>query len=207
MHHNTPEPNEEPCGKTAGYLNVRNFSLSYSLANPAENCGECARYPFHQDPVKYNQIVSYIEEVFHVHRDKLQTVKELAHRIKEGLQRISPFIQQSVEAVCPGCPNVCCINKHGYYNYEDIVYIYALGLKIHDYDFGEKDSTPCQFLSEKGCIMERSVRPSGCNWYFCEPLLDHMEKRPDYWNFDNDLKEVVEVWLELMDEFDRVIKE
>jgi len=24
--------NEEPCGKTAGYLNVRNFSLSYSLA-------------------------------------------------------------------------------------------------------------------------------------------------------------------------------
>src|SRR4030042_4758616 len=23
---------EEPCGKTAGYLNVRNFSLSYSLA-------------------------------------------------------------------------------------------------------------------------------------------------------------------------------
>src|SRR3972149_5506846 len=26
--------NEEPCSKTAGYLNVRNFSLSYSLANP-----------------------------------------------------------------------------------------------------------------------------------------------------------------------------
>ena len=31
--------NEEPCGKTAGYLNERNCSLSYSLANPAATAG------------------------------------------------------------------------------------------------------------------------------------------------------------------------
>ena len=163
--------------------------------------------PIHQDTVKYNQIVSHIEEVFHAQGYKLQKVKDLAQKIKEGLQKISPFIQQSVEAVCPGCSNVCCVSKHGYYNYEDLVYIYALGLKIPDYDFVKKDSTPCQFLSEKGCIMERSVRPSGCNWYFCDSLLDHMEKRPEYAGFDNELKEVVEVWLELMNEFKGVIKE
>jgi hypothetical protein len=163
--------------------------------------------PIHQNPAKYNQIASHIEEVFHAYGNKLQTVRELAQRVKEGLEKISPFIQHSTEAVCPSCSNICCFSKHGYYNYEDLVYIYALGLKIPVYDFEKKDSSPCQFLSERGCTMERSVRPSGCNWYFCEPLFDHMEKKPDYGNFDNDLKEVVEVWLEMMSEFERVIKE
>jgi hypothetical protein len=40
---------EEPCGKTAGYLNVRNYPVSYSLVNPAvpmHRDGKCARYPF-----------------------------------------------------------------------------------------------------------------------------------------------------------------
>jgi hypothetical protein len=163
--------------------------------------------PIHQDPVKYNQIAGHIEQVFNIQGHKLQKVKDLAQKIKEGIQNISPFIQHSTEVVCPRCSNVCCVSKHGYYNYEDLVYIYALGLKIHDYDFGKKDSTPCQFLSEKGCIVDRSVRPSGCNWYFCEPLLDYMEQRPEYGKFDNDLKEVAEVWLEMMDEFARVVKE
>ncbi|MFI5293578.1 MAG: exo-beta-N-acetylmuramidase NamZ domain-containing protein [Thermodesulfovibrionales bacterium] len=40
------DSSEEPCGKTAGYLNARISSLSYSLANPAASNGECARYPF-----------------------------------------------------------------------------------------------------------------------------------------------------------------
>jgi len=163
--------------------------------------------PIHQDPVKYNQIASHIEGVFNIQGHKLRKVKDLAQKIKEGLQKISPFIQRSVEAVCPSCSNVCCVSKHGYCNYEDLVYIYALGLKIHDYDFGKKDSTPCQFLSEKGCVMERSVRPSGCNWYFCEPLFDHMESKAEFGKFDNELRDVAELWLELMDEFERVIKE
>jgi hypothetical protein len=162
--------------------------------------------PIYHDPAAYNHISGSIEDSFHIQRHKLQRVKQLAQRIKEGIEKINPFIQQSTEAVCPHCKNVCCINKHGYYNYEDLVYIHALGLRLPDYDFGKKDSTPCQFLSERGCVMDRSVRPSNCNWYFCEPLLDHMEKRPEYGNFDNDFKEVVEVWLELMDEFEKVIK-
>jgi hypothetical protein len=159
----------------------------------------------HQDPVKYNQIVSHIEEVFHAQGYKLQRVKELAQKIKKGIEMISPFIQRSTETVCPGCTNVCCVNKHGYYNYEDLVYIYALGLKIPDYDFVKKDSTPCQFLSEKGCIVDRSVRPSGCNWYFCKPLFDHMERRAEYGKFDNELRDVAELWLELMSEFEKVL--
>jgi len=158
------------------------------------------------DPAVYNQITSHIEDIYQNQRHNLQKVKELAQRIKKEIEKISPFIQKSTEAVCPQCKDVCCLSKHGYYNYEDLIYIYALGLKPPHHDFGKKDSTPCQFLSDKGCVMDRSVRPSGCNWYFCDILSDHMERRPEFGAFDDNLRYIAKLWLELMDEFTRVIK-
>src|SRR4030043_1526214 len=161
----------------------------------------------HKNPTLCHQHIRYIGEVFSNQSYKLQRVRDLARKVKEGVEKISPFIQQSTEAVCPQCTNICCINKHGYHNSEDVVYILALGLQLPDYNFDRDDSAPCQFLSVRGCIMDRSVRPSGCNWYFCVPLLYHMEARSEYGEFDNDLRDIAELWLEMMDEFHRVIKE
>ena len=39
-----------------------------------------------------------------------------------------------------------------------------------------------------------------------QSLLDYMEARSEYGKFDNDLMDVAELWLALMDEFQRVIK-
>ena len=159
-----------------------------------------------RDRNTYNQAILHLEEIFHKHGHKLQKVKELAYKIKDGIERISPFIQQNTQAVCPDCKDVCCINKHGYYNYEDLVYIHALGLRLLDCEFGRNDSDPCQFLSENGCSLERSFRPSGCNWYFCDSLFDRVEKRPEYQEFDDSLQDVVDLWMELMKEFARVVE-
>jgi len=160
----------------------------------------------HRNPETFYQQIHHIEEVFNNQPYKLLRVKEIAQKAKEGFEKINPFIQQSTEAVCPQCTNVCCINKYGYHNSEDLIYIHAIGLRLPDYNFDRDDATPCQFLSDKGCVMTRSVRPSGCNWYFCESLLDHMEARSEYGEFDNDLRDVAELWLALIDEFQRVIK-
>ena len=159
----------------------------------------------HKNPTLFHQYICYMKEVFSKQSHKLQKVKELAKKVNEGIERIHPFIQQSTEIICPRCTNVCCINKHGYHNYEDIIYTYAIDLKLPVYDFDRDDSTPCQFLSERGCVMSRSVRPSGCNWYFCDPLLEHMEARSEYGKFDNDLRNVAELWLEMIEEFNRVV--
>ena len=162
--------------------------------------------PIHRNPETFHQRICHMEGVFNSQSFKLLRVKEIAQKVKAGIEKINPFIQQSTEAVCPRCTNVCCINKHGYHNSEDLIYNYALGLRLPNYNFDTNDSAPCQFLSNKGCIMPRSVRPSGCNWYFCDPLLDHMETRSEYGEFDNNLKDVAERWLEMMDEFQRVVK-
>ncbi len=153
----------------------------------------------------YNHTIKHLEESFLKHGHRLQKVKELALQIKDRIEKISPFIQQTTRTVCPDCKDVCCISKHGYYNHEDLIYIHALDLKPPDYEFGRKDSEPCQFLSESGCSLDRPFRPSGCNWYFCEPLLDHMEKMPDYQEFDNSLRDIAELWMEMMKEFSKVL--
>jgi hypothetical protein len=158
-----------------------------------------------RDRNTYNKITRHLEEVFHNHWHELQKVRELALKIKTGIERVNPLIQQNTQKICPDCKDVCCISKHGYYNYEDLVYIHALGLKPPDCEFGRSDPEPCQFLSQKGCTLERPFRPSGCNWYFCDSLLEHIEKSPDYHLFDSYLGNIAELWLMLIEEFHYVI--
>jgi hypothetical protein len=154
-----------------------------------------------RDPLTYNHIIIFLEKTFSGNSEELKKVKELAQKIKTGIERISPFIQENTKTVCPHCRDVCCTGKHGYYNFEDLVYLYSLGLKPPHYGFVKKDSDPCQYLSETGCSMERSIRPSGCNWYFCDSLLDRMEKSAEYLNFDDEMRELAELWLSMMEEF------
>ncbi len=154
-----------------------------------------------KDHETHTRVILRLEDIFRVRRNDLHRITELAQRIKDGFEDISPFVQETTGTVCPRCTNVCCVSKHGYYNYEDLVYVSALGLKISSYEFGRKDSDPCQFLSGSGCSLERSTRPSGCNWYFCDPLLEEMEQRAGYRAFDDSLLNVAHLWIEMIEEF------
>lgn len=148
-----------------------------------------------------NESQSNIEEFFKNHKKDLSRVIELSLKVKEGIEAIDPFIHQNTSVVCPECKKICCVNRHAYYNSEDLVYIYALGLTPHEYKQVD-DKEPCQFLSEAGCRLERSIRPSGCNWYFCGPLYDSMEKTPqEYAEFDEALRYLAEAWMEMINEF------
>jgi hypothetical protein len=149
----------------------------------------------------YNQAVSRIEEFFQQNPVELLNIRELAKNISRRISGISPFIQRATENTCPACKDVCCISRHGYYNYEDLVYIRALGLTPPRPDFGSNDFAPCRFLAAQGCSMERCLRPSGCNWYFCEALFNYMETLPGYQEFDDSLTEIAELWLKMMEEF------
>jgi len=154
-----------------------------------------------RDQLTYSQVIHFLQKTFSGHGDELIKIKHLAQKIREGIEKISPFIQQATRSVCPRCKDVCCISKHGYYTAEDLMYLTALGLKSPHMIFGRNDTDPCQYLFEHGCSMERSRRPSGCTWYFCESLLDYMEPQPAYRDFDDSLQDVAELWMEMVDVF------
>ncbi|MEW6117541.1 MAG: hypothetical protein AB1553_11655 [Nitrospirota bacterium] len=160
-----------------------------------------SQHPYQGPP---HQAARHIEGLFQKYGGKLTRVAALAQKVREGVQRIDPFIQQHTSMVCPRCQAVCCLNKHAYYNDEDFIYIHALGLTPHDYEQRD-DTEPCQFLSQEGCRLERTVRPSGCNWYFCDALYESMEKAGKaYDEFDDALRKLAELWMEMIDEFKRV---
>jgi len=170
-----------------------NINPDYALKN--DTC---------RNPRTYNQVIHFFQKTFSGSGDELKEVANLARKIQEGIKRMNPFIQQANQSVCPQCKDVCCISKHGYYTCEDLMYLTALGLEPPHTIFGMNDTDPCQYRLEHGCSLERSRRPSGCTWYFCESLLDYMEPQPLYREFDESLRDVAELWLAMAEEFRKI---
>ncbi len=139
---------------------------------------------------------------FQSHPGELGSIVTIAEKIQAGIRAIAPFIEQNTALVCPDCARVCCSGGHAAYSLEDLVYVHALRLQTVEYEKAEADG-PCPFLSTGGCRLGRDLRPSGCNWYFCGPLYDSMESQPAdrYREFDDSLKDLVELWMGLIREF------
>ncbi len=135
--------------------------------------------------------------------EKRSRLRDLAHQLKLALDACSPYIQQMTSEVCPACEKVCCVNRHGYYDDNDLIYVRALGLELPSYRGGMSDTDPCQFLSDSGCTRERSARPFRCNWYFCNALIEHMEEEParPYREFISAFQRVVELRGKMLKEF------
>ena len=110
----------------------------------------------------------------HVAPEKSDDIMEFAFKIKNEFDTVSQFIQKHTSKVCPFCKKVCCIDKHGYYDREDLVFFSALGVALPPHRPRRKDNDPCRFLNGNGCFLERWKRPFRCTWYFCEPLLESM---------------------------------
>ena len=125
----------------------------------------------HESLKKYQ---NEIEVIFRDYNNNLDKVRNIAADVSAVLDKLGSLMQQHTAVVCPECRNVCCINRHSYHAFDDIVYIYAIGGEIPLHKSGLDDSTPCQFLRNSGCAIPRFLRPYRCNWYFCTPLLDHI---------------------------------
>lgn len=119
-----------------------------------------------------------IETVFRAHPEESARMSEISQRLASLIREADPFIQGHTAAVCPSCKNVCCVNKHSRCEYEDIVYLHALGAEVVPDRSGRKDDEPCRFLGPRGCNRERHLRPYRCTWYFCTPLLEHIQEVP-----------------------------
>ncbi len=104
-------------------------------------------------------------------------IEDVLSGLRELFEEISPLIEGYTSEVCPYCEDVCCKQKHAYYDSEDIIYISALHLSSPEYSKRGLEE-PCEFLSCNGCSRPRWQRPFRCTWYFCGPLLRHMNNGP-----------------------------
>ncbi len=106
--------------------------------------------------------------------EKTRTPEGLARLMEESFERLSPYIERHTGKVCPACKKVCCANKHGTPEREDLLFYRALGAEAEPAN-GPADAV-CSLLGASGCGLPRWRRPFRCTWYFCEPLLDSMRR-------------------------------
>ncbi len=152
---------------------------------------------------QWEKAVQLLELFFDNNGAVFAAAKEKASLLKDTINSIDAFIQRHTDEVCPHCQNVCCINRHGYYDYEDLIYVYALGMKPPAYKEGIEDTSSCQFISRNGCTIERALRPFRCNWYFCSELIRHMEEGPPkpYRDFIRQFQRATGAKKTMLDEF------
>ena len=144
-----------------------------------------------------------VGHVFTRHGSALVRARELASEVSSLIDALSPFILRHTGEVCPGCRNVCCIDRHSRYAYDDIVYLSALGTQMVPRKKGVAEGAPCQFLGETGCVISHSLRPYRCTWYFCTPLLERIGQGPvrEYKKFIGLLQQITRKREDLLDAF------
>ena len=119
-------------------------------------------------------------------------LRPLALRMRAAYDAVSPFIESNTARICPSCQRVCCMDRHGEYEAEDLAYLEALGEPLPDISRKEIDTDPCRHMTPTGCGIARWQRPFRCTWFFCAALLDEMPKRDKrgYRKFIKSLREL-----------------
>jgi hypothetical protein len=100
---------------------------------------------------------------------------ELARGLKEAFNTVSPFIEKHTAIVCPECEKVCCADRHGRYDSNDLLFLESLGADIPQFSDERKENDACRFINETGCSLERWMRPYRCTFFFCDALLKSLE--------------------------------
>ncbi len=100
---------------------------------------------------------------------------DLALQIKESFKTVSPFIEKHTSIVCPDCKKVCCADKHGRYDSDDMLFLKELGVDCEQQTEGFDEEGSCRFMFEAGCSLDRWIRPFRCTFFFCDDLLKSIE--------------------------------
>ncbi|MBI4826153.1 MAG: hypothetical protein HY807_06990 [Nitrospirae bacterium] len=100
---------------------------------------------------------------------------EIAQELREAFNTVSPFIEKHTSIVCPGCKNICCADRHGRYDSDDIIFLKAIGADFVQDHSGRDENSTCRFMTATGCSLVRWMRPFRCTFFFCNPLLKSLE--------------------------------
>lgn len=108
----------------------------------------------------------------------MSKIESAAEKMKQLLIDLSPMIEEYTARVCPDCRDVCCKQRHGIMNEQDMRCASALKSPLPVYDPGRPLDGACQFMGPYGCENPRWLRPWRCTSYFCEALLAAMNDGP-----------------------------
>lgn len=99
-------------------------------------------------------------------------LRTLAENIAIGITLLDPMFDRYCLICYPRCDEVCCEKAEVHYHFTDLLFIHVLGIEPPPYQTRSKPGELCRYLSLKGCVLPRVVRPYLCTWYMCDLHLE-----------------------------------
>ena len=146
-----------------------------------------------------------IADFFLEHKRQLSDIMLAGSRIRNIYKRLEPFFDNFTGPICGKCPDPCCVNRHGFPDFEDLVLFQAMGTRPPDFNCMVNNTETCQFLSPGGCILPRHGRSYRCTWYFCDSCMDefHNKQRAEYEKFKALMKRLSKKRILLLERFEK----
>ena len=123
-------------------------------------------------------------------RAKYQFLQRVAKEMVEVYEELDLIIDKGIASFCARCLTPCCVNRHCFPDFEDLIFYITSNIGLPHLDYHAKEHERCTFLGERGCTLPRSSRSYRCTWYFCDFSLDEFEKMDNlaYQNLENALR-------------------
>ncbi len=146
-----------------------------------------------------------IADFFCHHQGPLYDIVEAATGIRQIYISLQHFFDAFTGPICRMCPEPCCVNRHGFPDFEDLVVFQAMGTRAPVFDCSSNDTGPCQFLSPAGCVLPRYRRSYRCTWYFCDFCMDRFEQKDaeEFRKFESTMSQLARDRNRLLKQFER----
>lgn len=131
----------------------------------------------HGSPYIWKTSIDRIRSAFSRNRTEMAGLIILARRVLELTRDVDGYIEDLTRSICPDCQDVCCINRHSWPEFDDLIYLAAIDEEPPPYEPRLNDLEPCRYLGPTGCLKPRHLRPFRCNWYFCVTITGEMNSR------------------------------
>jgi len=94
-------------------------------------------------------------------------MKALADAIAGKIKGIDGVLDRLCDRTCPECKDPCCKRAVVRYDLRDLIFLHLVQNGLPLGQPAPRAGEPCFCLGEKGCMVDRLMRPFMCTWYLC----------------------------------------
>lgn len=128
------------------------------------------------EDAEWREINSSFRHLIAVNRGGLARTHHHAERIRTELTRLFPLMHTLCAETCPACREPCCRVAKLWYNFQDLLFLHAIGQKPPQGQPLTHYHALCRYLGAQGCRLPRLARPWICTWYLCPPQTRLLRK-------------------------------
>jgi hypothetical protein len=119
-----------------------------------------------------------LEYLIRRHGSHMSRAVILAQDIQFRLESIFLLLDDLSAVTCPWCPDPCCLTATVWMDFKDLLFLHLIGHQIPHAQLLTELNETCRYLSPRGCMLPRIVRPWVCTWYLCPTQKAKLRQKP-----------------------------